>query len=195
MGVREYLAAPDTLALGEQVVLVMNAKIAQRSYGSEKRLICPPPSALLLGTGWWSDTNASTELVKPEVDIYMTGTNTPATVHSSLAETLWLTDDGDVIPVDGTAQPQQMVISGRVVGKHLFLPEALVSHNSASGIPAEKGRKLETKLQLNTPGPVSRPLGTFSSSPMTIISKPSKKRANSKNSARAFSHVSCACYS
>ena len=171
-----YLATPSRLGLGERSVLIMTSKVAQKSYGAEKRFLCPPPMVILVGSSWWSachdstrstDDSEPTVLTPPRLNISMSGESNP---QDSVLE--WASSSGRLIDVGNPSS--EMAISGRSIGRQLFINDT-----------DEKKRHCEALVHISVPGSSSsgrRSLGTFASKPIKVISKPSKKRQSTRTS-------------
>ncbi|KAF8313450.1 LAG1-DNAbind-domain-containing protein, partial [Clavulina sp. PMI_390] len=203
-----YAQASNRLAAGEQTVIVMSSRVAQKSYGNEKRFLCPPPTAVLLGHSWYTgdpSRNSSEH-------------GSPSSSHSSphqhaqhphlapsqhaLATQVLISISGETNTSDGTLEwstpagkpidPTEDVFGdeappariGRCVGKQLYISdvderkkrvEALVKIS----VTAQHGDRIE-----------EHHLGTFTSKPIKVISKPSKKRQSAKNLELCINHGS-----
>uniref|UniRef100_V5EX98 Recombination signal binding protein-J kappa n=2 Tax=Kalmanozyma brasiliensis (strain GHG001) TaxID=1365824 RepID=V5EX98_KALBG len=190
--VRQYISTPSRLGLGERNVLIMTTRVAQKSYGAEKRFLCPPPLVILVGSSWWNacpasarpspfspsgppdpDQPAPTVLSPPRVTINISGE--PGIQDGALE---WASSSGRLIDVGNPSS--EMAISGRCIGKQLYISDV-----------DEKRRHVEALVAISVPGPSPmdrRLLGTFPSRPIKVISKPSKKRQSSRNTELCVNH-------
>ncbi|KAJ1975243.1 hypothetical protein H4R34_004409 [Dimargaris verticillata] len=155
----------------EKCIVIMTPKVAQKSYGSEKRFLCPPPTVLLLGANWLMSPyhvqpSGSTlrELLKhmgPMVQVSI-----PEEGAVPQPPTLdWMGED---LGLPYTDQPRTATVTGRSVSKNLYINEA-----------DEKRKRVKVQVKLQTPHNES--IGSFLSKPIKVISKPSKKRQSLKN--------------
>ncbi|CAO1632724.1 unnamed protein product [Sympodiomycopsis kandeliae] len=191
--IRHYITCPSRLGLGERTVLIMTSKVAQKSYGAEKRFLSPPPMVLLIGSSWWNSCQDSTVsgmqghygnsfgaepptiLTPPRVNIGMSGET-----NNQDGALEWATSSGRLIDVGNPSL--EMAVSGRCIGKQLYISDL-----------DEKRRTCEMLVSLSVPGlsaTDARLLGTFASKPIKIISKPSKKRQSNRNTELGIVHGS-----
>ncbi|CAE6439666.1 unnamed protein product [Rhizoctonia solani] len=175
----QYINSRNRMAMGERSIIVMSSKVAQKSYGSEKRFLCPPPTAILIGNQWWSESRHGdeTKLAAPRIVISMSGEAPPQ--ESSIE---WNTTSGKPFDVNEPFSDDTTHI-GRSIGKHLFI----------STDDQERKKKVEALVKITAPaedGEPERVIGTFPSRPIQVISKPSKKRQSAKNLELCVNHGS-----
>ncbi|OCH92329.1 LAG1-DNAbind-domain-containing protein [Obba rivulosa] len=174
----QYVRTPNRLAFGERTVIVMSSKVAQKSYGTEKRFLCPPPTAIMIGNSWWSDVQRRGEepkLCPPRVVVSISGE--PAPQEGSIE---WTSAMGKAFDVSDP--PTGTTYIGRCVGKQLFISDV-----------DEKKKKVEALVKIMAPASEDEPeriIGTFPSRPIKVISKPSKKRQSAKNLELCINHGS-----
>ncbi|GBE80676.1 predicted protein [Sparassis crispa] len=174
----QYVRTPNRLAFGERTVIVMSSKVAQKSYGTEKRFLCPPPTAILIGNSWWSDVirrGEEPKLCPPRVVVSISGE--PAPQEGSVE---WCGGAGK--PFDTADPPTGTTFIGRCVGKQLFISDV-----------DEKKKKVEALVKIMAPSADDEPervIGTFPSRSIKVISKPSKKRQSAKNLELCINHGS-----
>ncbi|XP_011367650.1 recombining binding protein suppressor of hairless-like protein isoform X2 [Pteropus vampyrus] len=134
-----------------QTVRILHAKVAQKSYGNEKRFFCPPPCVYLTGPGW---------RVKPVQGQGETGSTVCGYMgldgaSGSAAETQKLNFE---------EQPDSREFG---CAKTLYISDA------------DKRKHFRLVLRLVLRG--GRELGTFHSRLIKVISKPSQKKQSLKN--------------
>lgn len=169
----QYVRTPNRLAFGERTVIVMSRRVAQKSYGTEKRFLCPPPTAIMIGNSWWTDVvrrGEEPKLCPPRVTVCISGEPVPQ--EGSIE---WTSASGKIFDVNDA--PTGTTYIGRCVGKQLFISDV-----------DEKKKKVEALVKITAPSSDDEPervIGTFPSRPIKVISKPSKKRQSAKNLERA----------
>lgn len=172
----------------------MSSKVAQKSYGTEKRyliytlpqtqltqdfhrFLCPPPTAIMIGNSWWTDVvrrGDESKLSPPRVVISISGEPSP---QEGTVE--WTGSSGKSFDVNDP--PTGTTYIGRCVGKQLFISDV-----------DEKKKKVEALVKITSPATEEEPervIGTFPSRPIKVISKPSKKRQSAKNLERVYSSI------
>ncbi|GAA5801505.1 hypothetical protein HPULCUR_006953 [Helicostylum pulchrum] len=180
---------------GERTVMVLTSRVAQKSYGTEKRFLCPPPTTVLKGANWWTNTTTTTCSDKPNLQtepkkpsqFFQSPPNVLSspklTIHIS-GETInqtgvleWQTPSGTIIDnsIAAANNASNSSITGRCVSKQLYINDA-----------DEKRKRVEVlaKIQLGN----GLQLGTFPSKGIKVISKPSKKRQSIKNMELCIHH-------
>ncbi|KAJ2381287.1 hypothetical protein GGI05_006035, partial [Coemansia sp. RSA 2603] len=185
---------------GSKVVMVLTSKVAQKSYGTEKRFLCPPPTILLFGDDWklptLNDQQASGSggdftSNMPRISVSVPTNDVPGMAAESSDILAGSSPESRISPLEWLAQPEPA-----------SKPKAHVPHNPVPPVRAprdgdtvtgrfvakqlfindvdEKRKKVSVKVRLHDPsGQVV--INEFESRPIKVISKPSKKRQSVKN--------------
>ncbi|KAJ3816050.1 hypothetical protein F5876DRAFT_85430 [Lentinula aff. lateritia] len=131
-------------------VICLHAAVAQKSYGSEKRFLCPPPVVHIEGPMWHMHAQQLSMAVVSETGERSFEQKAPLDNN--------MTSSFKFLHVTGTAKAKSFQLSLDIAEPH---PSA--AHNPDSdGLPG-------------------RVWASFDSAPVTIISKPSKKTAKTRN--------------
>ncbi|KAI8388280.1 beta-trefoil DNA-binding domain-containing protein [Radiomyces spectabilis] len=179
--VQQYLMT----GAGEKSVTILTSKVAQKSYGTEKRFLCPPPTTILKGAHWWTSSaeaggasshknyySSSRMVSGPKLTIQISGESIH---HGGNIE--WYTASGAIVdnssPLISSGEGDG--ISGKCVSKHLHINDA-----------DEKRKRVEVLVNVQL-GDGSY-LGILPSRGIKVISKPSKKRQSVKNMELCIHH-------
>lgn len=128
----------------------------------------------MIGNSWWTDVvrrGEEPKLCPPKVVVSISGE--PAPQEGTIE---WTGSSGKSFDVSDP--PTGTTYIGRCVGKQLFISDV-----------DEKKKKVEALVKITAPASDDEPervIGTFSSRPIKVISKPSKKRQSAKNLERKY---------
>lgn len=184
---RGYLNASNRLAYGERRLVISTPKVGQKSYGNEKRFLCPHPQATLYGTAWWTTQGEGcpvTPIVPPRINISLSGEE--AVKDASVS---WANVDGksldDRISTETLMKRDQPFV-GNVAGRNLHISDGEGKRSNFTAQVRIRAPSAKTDMASQArAGADLEPreiIGTFESKEIKIISKPSKKKTNSKSS-------------
>lgn len=149
---------------GDMKIVILHAKVAQKSYGNEKRFFCPPPCIYLLGDGW-ANRRALTQ-------------------RTSAANNTTTELDGQVCAFIGIGNSELEVQPLDFNGKNYCAAKTLYISDSDK----RKHFMLSVKMFFGGIHPGDdrglNDIGTFLSKRIKVISKPSKKKQSLKNTDR-----------
>ncbi|EFP08313.1 CRE-LAG-1 protein [Caenorhabditis remanei] len=176
----DFIKNKETL---ECIISIFHAKVAQKSYGNEKRFFCPPPCIYLIGQGWKVKKQRVFELVKSfkatsQKDLLNTMETEP--LHEQQASELVAyigigSDNSERQQLDFSAtkvrhpgdQRQDPNIHDYCAAKTLFISDS------------DKRKYFDLNAQFFYG--CGMEIGQFVSQRIKVISKPSKKKQSMKN--------------
>ncbi|XP_066913824.1 suppressor of hairless protein homolog [Clytia hemisphaerica] len=157
---------------------VCNVRVAQKSYGNEKRFFCPPPSLYLKGKGW----NKRRDRHVAESSKTNEATNNPTTSSSSSTNN----NSNNNNDVNNCLYPHALVYIGP--SEHPLMQQLTFEEKVDQGFCSAKtlfisdsDKRKSFIICTRLMYPNGKSLGVFESRRIKVISKPSKKKQSYKN--------------
>lgn len=147
--VRDHITQDPARVMPMTTVICLHAAVAQKSYGSEKRFLCPPPVVHIEGPVW--------QMKQQHLSMAVVNEGGERTCELKAPMDQNLTASFKFLHVTGSAKSKSFQLS---------LDIAEPSPNAPDGGEATGNERV---------------WASFDSAPVTIISKPSKKTAKTRN--------------
>lgn len=141
----------------------LHAAVAQKSYGSEKRFLCPPPVVTIQGES----------ATHPLVSMAVMCENGDRFLEQKILLDETKNGSFKYLHVAGTAKAKQFHL-------RVSLAHGAPAHNGNGSSPSSSTSSNHINKPTSPPPP-SQPYVTFFSCPISIISKPSKKTSKARN--------------
>lgn len=199
---------------GERTMIIMTARVAQKSYGYEKRFLCPPPTVHLKGRAWWwhpkDMSQVGAEYVPPQVFVSIPSDApsnlmdesvsddrlhcNPAALNAqhqaqpvewNYQDEQFQADSGDDSP--SSSFPVVKPLDGIVEEDQIPKMGRIVAKQLHISDAEEKRKKVQVLAKVRIADQTEY---TFQSCPIKVISKPSKKRQSIKNLELCIHHGS-----
>ncbi|KAK1229682.1 hypothetical protein PQX77_007244 [Marasmius sp. AFHP31] len=147
--VRDHITHDPSRVVPMTTVICLHAAVAQKSYGSEKRFLCPPPVVHIEGPVW--------HMRNQQLSMSVVAESGERSFEQKAPLDNSMTASFKFLHVTGAAKAKSFQLSLDIAEPH----------------PSSHGSDGD--------GPPGRIWATFDSAPVTIISKPSKKTAKTRN--------------
>ena len=166
---KKYLRGGESGIRGDMVVVMLHAKVAQKSYGNEKRFFCPPPCIYLYGEGWRKKREELQRVGESDQ-----GSQLCAFIGIGNSDQVFFLLFSSNFPADFTiASSLQDMQQLDLNGKHYCAAKTLFISDSDK----RKHFLLSLKMFYGN----GTDIGVFHSKRIKVISKPSKKKQSLKN--------------